>query len=66
MSLKKCLFTIIGGIFWGLLFGQAVTPVIKLDDNKSGISSMIYGKSNGGRNYVNRNDYLRFASEDYR
>ena len=58
MSLRRYLFTIIGGIFFSLLFGQAVTPVIKLDDNKSGISSMIYGKSNGGRNYVNRNDYL--------
>lgn len=58
MSLKEYLFVMIGGVVFNLSLGQAVTPVIKLDNNKCGISSMIYGKSNSGRNYVNRNDYL--------
>ena len=45
--------------------GHAGTPVLKLDTKGRGVASMTYGLSNGGRNYLNRNDYLGDLSVRY-
>ncbi|WP_018668900.1 DUF5695 domain-containing protein [Bacteroides gallinarum] len=58
MELKKYLFSIFVGIIFSTSLGQAITPIIKLDIKERGIASMTYSNSNGGRNYLNKNDYL--------
>lgn len=58
MRTKKYLLSIVIGIIFSISRGQAMSPTLKLDIKGRGIASMIYGQSNGGRNYLNKNDYL--------
>lgn len=45
--------------------GHAGIPILKLDAKGRGVASMTYDLSNGGRNYLNRNDYLGDLSVKY-
>lgn len=65
MRISNYLFFIVIGIMLCTAVGHAGTPVLKLDTKGRGVASMTYGLSNGGRNYLNRNDYLGDLSVRY-
>lgn len=65
MRIRNYLFFIVIGIMLCTAVGHAGTPVLKLDAKGRGVASMTYGLSNGGRNYLNRNDYLGDLSVKY-
>lgn len=62
---KELSFFIVIGIMLCTVVGHAGIPILKLDAKGRGVASMTYDLSNGGRNYLNRNDYLGDLSVKY-
>lgn len=58
MKIDKYLFSVVIGFFLSVMVAHAAVPALKLDAKGRGVSSLIYGNGNGGRNYLNKNDYL--------